>query len=622
MKALVFLLFLCMGTCYGQVLSTADSLLNVLAKSKKDTNYVLVQNEYVFLMYQRGEYEKGDSVNTEMERLSSKLGFPEGFYKVLNMKGVKEYFKQDFNGALKYFEEAHVIVTKQNLKSSLYQNSLSNFIIIYNQTGDKEKAIRWSFELIDYQDKHKLSPLKTTPYDVLGAIHKEKGEYKEALRYFEKAMDIERGQGSLVGIAVYENRIGNVYDDMKKYQKAVQYYLSGLKHAEQAEHSILQTDMLINLGRMYSDKVKDWAKAEYYFKKCEAILEKSGSRASLKMVKQNLGDLFFFQKKYKLAEGYYLEAHAISKTLEDPSYLFSSGKGLADLYRVMGDYEKAFFYQEEAYIAKDSSDILNAQSVTEELVTAYRTKEKEQEIALLNAKSQKDKLLNRSLLAGTILLVLFAGTVIYSITNRNKLRRLQESTDLRNKIAADLHDEIGSTLSSILLVSGMAKDSGQISAKAIDKIHRDSVSIAGSVDEIIWSINPSNDSVQKIFMRLVAFAKPIAEQKNIDLKFHWDSSLEELNVPLEVRQNVYFVVKEALNNLFKYSEAKEAEVSFGKIKNALEIKVADDGIGFDINAVTDRNGIRNMHTRIEAVGGEFRIISGNGTTVNISVPVT
>lgn len=622
MKKLIFLFLFGIGFCYGQIPTTADSLAIFLAKKKKDTTYVLAQNEYVFLMYQRGEYKKGDSCNVEMDKLSHKLGFPTGLYKSANMKGVKEYFKQDFRAALQQFEKAHAIIVKHNLGKTLHQNSLNNFLIIYNQTGEKEKAIRRAFELIEYQNTNKLNPLKSTPYEVIGTIHKEKGEYKEALNYMQKALAIEKGLSSLVGVAVMENRIGNVYDDMKQYQKAIQLYSSGLKHAEQAEHSILQTDMLINLGRMYSDKVKDWKKAAYYFKKCEDILEKSGSRASLKMVKQNLGDLYFYQKKFQESESYYLEAYSISLTLGDPNHVYSASRGLADLYAYLGDFKRAFEYQEKASAAKDSVSVLEAQAVTEELVTAYKTREKEQEIALLNEKSQKEKLLNRSLIAGGILVVFFAGTVIYSIINRNKLRRLKESTALRNKIAADLHDEIGSTLSSILLVSSMAKDSGEISTKAIDKIYRDSVSIAGSVDEIIWSINPSNDSIQKIFMRLMAFAKPIAEQGNLNIKFHWDSALEEINIPLEIRQNVYFVIKEALNNMFKYAGAKEAEVTFIKEKNILKVSVKDDGTGFDLSAVTDRNGIRNMQNRVKYMHGNIEIHSQNGTIVVIQVPIT
>ena len=214
------------------------------------------------------------------------------------------------------------------------------------------------------------------------------------------------------------------------------------------------------------------------------------------------------------------------------------------------------------------------------------------------------------------------------LSNRNKLKQLQLSQELRNKIAADLHDEIGSTLSSISLLSGITEENlrKNESVKAGQMIHRiqqDSRQVMESMDDIIWTVNPQNDSLSRIILRLKEFALPLAEAKEIVLDFQGFSMIDATTLSMEVRRNIYLICKEALNNLLKYSQASEGTIRFQIESKTLLITIKDNGIGFDTKAFSSRNGLRNMQERAKELRGEFSVESGlgKGTSIILKVPI-
>lgn len=629
-KLLLACLLLCFAysDLYAQYPTTIDSLKIFLKNKPRDTTYVLALNEYVFLKIQQGEYAVADSGIKVIDALAKKLDYGIGFYKAMNLRGVIEYSKQKPEAAMEYFKQCNAIIEKYQLPKSIYQNSLNNIGIIYDNLGDRENATKYAMQLIDFQEKHKLKPFKSRPYDQIGDNLMQLGKYQEALKYFEKALAIEIENKNDVNIAIAQNHIGNVYEYLKKPQESIKHFLIGLKKAEEANYKLLQTDFLTNLGRLYYSE-GEVAKAEQYLKKSEKFCRELEANNSLKIACQNLADIYFEQKKYKLAEKYYLEALELAKQAKDISLLYSVNENLSLFYAETKDFEKAFNYKQAASIAKDSTFKLETTKTTQDLLTKYETKQKEQEIALLNEKNAKAAFQNRSIIIGAILLVLLIGIFTIFVLNRNKLKRLQEAEKLRNRIASDIHDEIGSTLSSILLISGMAKNqtassSIEKSNKMFTKIHSDSQHVMESVDEIIWSVNPVNDSLQGILLRLREYALPLAESKNIAFDFKVDEGIEHLALPMEIRRNLYLIIKEAINNLVKYSEASQASVHISKDKKDIAVTVKDNGKGFDTLLNTTRNGLRNMKLRAAEIGAKIDILSTpqQGSSVILSFHIT
>lgn len=607
---------------------TIDSLKIFLKTSPQDTTYILALSELTFQSIQHGKYVTADSGIVVMEALSKKLNFGTGFYRAMNSRGFLAYSKQKHDAALGYFLKCNGIIEKYKLPKKIYQNSLNNISIAYGALGDRENATKYAMELIDFQEKNNLRPLKSSPYDRIASNLQHYKKYDEAMKYYQKALQIERENNNKIYIAIAENSIGNLYEMLKKPKEAINCFLRGLKMAEEADYTLLQSDFLTNLGRLYFSQ-NEFEKAEVYLKKSEKITKELDAPKSLKIVYHNLGDLYSKQNKNELAEKYYLQSLDLAKQTKDIHSLYSINENISIFYADIKKYQKAYEYKLASDIAKDSTFKIETAKNTEELQAKYESKQKEQEITLLNEKNAKASLLNKSIIIGGILLLLLIGVFTIFIFNRNKLKRLQEAEKLRNRIASDLHDEIGSTLSSILLISGMAKNQSAIadndkSNKMFSKIHSDSQHVMESVDEIIWSVNPVHDSLQGILLRLREYAIPLAESKNMKLDFKLDDGIEQLTLPMEIRRNLYLIIKEAINNLVKYSEANQAIVHFTKEKKDILVIVQDNGKGFDTTLNSTRNGLKNMKLRAVEIGANIDILSSpeSGSTIKLSFPIT
>jgi len=189
---------------------------------------------------------------------------------------------------------------------------------------------------------------------------------------------------------------------------------------------------------------------------------------------------------------------------------------------------------------------------------------------------------------------------------------------MRKRIASDLHDDIGSTLSSISLISEMAsrQDTESELAKALGKIGHDSRDVLNSMDDIIWSVNPQNDSLSSLVVRLREYAIPLCESKNISFAMNVDESIYSMKLGMDERRNIFLIVKEAINNAVKHSGCQKLSVTFMK-NPELGISIQDDGCGFDAASPTSRNGLTNIKRRATQTGSELLLRSEKGTGTRI-----
>ncbi len=209
---------------------------------------------------------------------------------------------------------------------------------------------------------------------------------------------------------------------------------------------------------------------------------------------------------------------------------------------------------------------------------------------------------------------------------RNRLGRLLEIERVRTRIATDLHDDIGSSLSQIAIMSEVARQhvGDGVASEPLNVIAETSREMVDSMSDIVWAINPAKDSLHDLVNRMRRFAGDVLEAKGIELRFAAAES--DVTLGADIRREVYLVFKEAVNNVAKHSGASQAEVSVRVEDRSMIVEVADNGCGIE----NDRepinfggNGIANMRRRTEALGGSFSIDSeiGEGSSVRISIPL-
>jgi signal transduction histidine kinase len=198
---------------------------------------------------------------------------------------------------------------------------------------------------------------------------------------------------------------------------------------------------------------------------------------------------------------------------------------------------------------------------------------------------------------------------------------------LRTKIARDLHDDMGSALSSININSKMAlqnADENTIVKNYLQNIRDNSGNMLESMSDIVWAINPDNDTMEKLVIRMKEFSAEILEPLNITYSFNGEMQLEQVKVDLNKRKNLYLVFKEAINNAAKYSNCTEVAIQLETDERNICLFVRDNGKGFNLEQARAGNGLRNMHERARAVRANLEIDSspGNGTSVHLKLPIT
>ncbi|MBX7172317.1 MAG: PAS domain S-box protein [Pyrinomonadaceae bacterium] len=216
--------------------------------------------------------------------------------------------------------------------------------------------------------------------------------------------------------------------------------------------------------------------------------------------------------------------------------------------------------------------------------------------------------------------------------------KIKELQRVRTRIATDLHDDIGSSLTQISLYSELARQKEQENGKAgeqLNVITNVANELVETMSDIVWAINPKKDHLQDLTQRMRRFAANILTAKDIDMEFQAPDSDHEIPLGANIRREVFLIFKETVNNIAKHSEATEAKIRFSMRNDFLIISFEDNGKGFDqteklnSNGPTDwkkfrgGNGLNNMRKRAQDLGGEYEIKSetGKGTIIILSVPL-
>lgn len=195
----------------------------------------------------------------------------------------------------------------------------------------------------------------------------------------------------------------------------------------------------------------------------------------------------------------------------------------------------------------------------------------------------------------------------------------------RSKITADLHDEIGSSLSSLQINSAVAsfliEKNPMEAQKILEKIESQSEHLSDKIGDIIWSMKPGKEEFLTLTSRIKNFVNEIVGATDINYKIKIDKKIDKIITDISARKNIVLFVKEATNNAVKYSKAKQLVILIQVLENQISIEVSDDGVGFD-TSITKGNGLGNMQKRIEELNGKFSITSelNLGTKIKAIIP--
>jgi signal transduction histidine kinase/ligand-binding sensor domain-containing protein len=218
------------------------------------------------------------------------------------------------------------------------------------------------------------------------------------------------------------------------------------------------------------------------------------------------------------------------------------------------------------------------------------------------------------------LIALFLLVVLYLIY-RFRIAQINKLLKMRNKIAGDLHDDIGSSLSSIKLYSGYIRNkvSGNTEvSEVISRIENTSKESLENMSDIVWSINPQNDQLEKVVAKMKAFSDNMLNPLGIHIDYNLTTQAETLS--MQSRRDLFLFFKEAINNIAKYAKATAVEISLKKEAGTLQLIIRDNGIGFDQQEMGNGNGMHTLRDRAQSLNGKADITSNSeqGTTIKLT----
>lgn len=224
-------------------------------------------------------------------------------------------------------------------------------------------------------------------------------------------------------------------------------------------------------------------------------------------------------------------------------------------------------------------------------------------------------------LAGLAFLI---AALVYGVY-RYRLHQQLQVHQMRHMIASDLHDEIGSTISSITVYSDVLKQQleNERHQNLAERISLSSRNILISMSDIVWTINPKNDAFANIVLRMQSYAHELLDAQQKRLIFEVQLQVKEYQLNMTDRKNFYLIFKEALNNAVKYADCTEVNIGIGIEQGGLHFSLRDNGHGFDADAPKEGNGIANMERRAKDLNGRFFLHTQpqQGTTVSLWFPI-
>ncbi|MBS1512567.1 MAG: sensor histidine kinase [Bacteroidetes bacterium] len=543
--------------------------------------------------------------------------------------------------------------------------ALSNLSTVYYGLNQKEKAIEYAKKSLAYREKTgdiprlSLGCCNLSQY-YIGVDNEEAEKYLQlCIKYALQSKQEARIVHSYVTAA-------QLYNINKKPAQALEYEEKAIAIMEKSKKdSAMLARRYMAAGTLSRTLKKDTATINAYYDKSLAILK-------LQPDKINLRDFYYQLAEYNKETGNYTAAYNFYRQYILYKDSLVSANTQASIAEIATKYEtekkdheistlqvneKLRQLEIEKQKAVIAGNMLEAQKKQNEILVLSQQKElqdaalkqqtqelekqklvskndqqqlqlSQQEQQLKEKEVQVQKQIRNFIIAGALLLLLFGAFIFNRYQLKKKLEQQKQLLDVRNNIARDLHDEIGSTLTSIRILSEVSKNNitkdAERSSVLLTQIAEQSEQMQQGMSDIVWAIKPDNDKMENIVVRMREYTSHALEPKNIRTQFNIDEPLLAGTLTMEQRRDLFLIFKEAVNNAAKYADATLVTITLKQTGNSILMQVADNGKGFEAKTSTSSNGLKNMQARAQALGGTAGIQSekNKGTTVTINIPAT
>lgn len=615
-----------------QLLTIVSSHLNqsdgAVLKKFYTQFYAIGLNNLAFICEEKGATDTALQLYRKSLELNRSIGNKAEISAVLGNIGYVFKSKGNLDTALDYYQQAmDIAVTIGDKRKEA--NMLNNIGIILSIKGNLLKGQEYYFRALRIAEQNHYVSLHLTCLNSIGGIYSRIGQIDSSLIFYKRALAISEKEHQANINASLLNNIGWIYRDLKQYDTALKYHTKALRIAEKIENKTLTAQSLNGIGTAYYELgLTDTAL--FYLRKCIVLTEQLGDKLMLSNPYVNMG--LVYQKKglTNKALPCFKKGMELAQQSGSVKSIMIASNSLYQIYKEQGNIQEALRMHEIFKQMTDSIQNDNIRKTTIRMQYQYEYKKKAAADSIRTAQENRINAVKLSQeRTQRAALVIILGLVIVAAFFFIRQQRLNEKLKvarLRNHIAGDLHDDVGSTMSTISILSEVAKNNLHEQEKVttlLDNIGSNSRQLLETLDDIVWSVNPRNDSFAQMIPRMKQLAVELLGNKGISLQFNLPEHPEKIALSMEQRRNLYLVYKEALHNIAKYATASNVAIVVQHQGKKLSMMIRDDGRGFDPATVKKGNGLSNMATRAAAMKGHYSLTSkaGEGTTITLDIPI-
>lgn len=536
--------------------------------------------------------------------------------------------KGEFEAALQHMLKAPeymISPASQVSKAGQYLN-IGN---VYLSQGDLRNAAEYHLKALRLFEKLGNKRGQSFCLQSLGSDFLKLKRYDESRKYFEQSLALKSSLKDMRGMVTSWIGLGSVCWETGKLKEAETYFLNALGKARELNLTLEQTRVLIDLGLVQKNLNRISAARDHFGEGLRLSRQQGDSLTASKFA----AELAALEEKSATPDVGSSLQKKIGAARQQRDKI-----ALADAYFKLSEWHYQNKQYEEAFVSLTRYHQLNDSIRGEDVLVQlkhveqeYQNEKKEKEIALLKKDQElKEAVIEkhqaRQQVVVIVLISVFVIAVILFIQYRqvSRSKRLIEIEKVRNSIARDLHDDIGSALSSIHIMSQVAMQAQSNPVQHLQRISENAARMMESMNDIVWSINPENDSLEQMIIKMKEFASEILEPKDIRFVFEEGPGIKETKLDLDKRKNLFLIYKESINNAAKYSGGTEVIISLKRKDGTLSLSVRDNGKGFERSTNKVGNGLVNMNERARIMNGKLVHLSvpGKGTEVLAELPVT
>ncbi|MBF9236015.1 tetratricopeptide repeat protein [Hymenobacter sp. BT683] len=515
-----------------------------------------------------------------------------------------------------------------------HARGLYNLARIYNEQGRYGESLTANLDGLAISQANHDRRSQLFHNIQLGFTNTDLDEYAAARQYFDQAQRLARTVPDPLSQAGIYTGLAEIYQEQGNWRLARDYYAKVAHYQRKVYNAAGMLPNELSLAEMNAHLAPPASEltAAYALRRRAA----AGTAGQLARADLLLARLLLATGRLDSARYYGARSLAANQRLKVRREARDAARVLAQTNAQAGRWAAAYRHQSLATALADTlNGVATQQRAAAQQITFARSQQQIQICLLtqqtrLQAQQQElDRLRYRQQIVGFTaligLLALLGGTLLW----RTRRREAARQQALRTRIAADLHDEVGSALTQISMQSTLLREGihGPAQQQAyLDQMQQASQRAARQMSDAVWSIDARHDSAASLLDRLRDHAHEVLPPAGVELDFAAEAGLETAVLPLATRQTLYYIYKEALHNVVKHAQARQVRVRLRRQGPELELEVGDDGRGLPGNGSSvGRNsgqGLANMRMRAAAVGGSVTFAAaGVGTAVVVRLPL-